>query len=69
MAVHEEGMQLDPGVMLYPGSGTADGHLGDHILLAPPYTVTAEEIEKIVALTKMAIDAWLKKANLSPQMI
>ncbi|KAI9783093.1 MAG: hypothetical protein M1839_004262 [Geoglossum umbratile] len=32
----------------YPGTGTADGYVGDHVLLAPAYNVTHEIIDKIV---------------------
>jgi adenosylmethionine-8-amino-7-oxononanoate aminotransferase len=32
----------------YPGTGTADGYVGDHILLAPAYNVTQDVIDKIV---------------------
>jgi adenosylmethionine-8-amino-7-oxononanoate aminotransferase len=39
---------LSNGLMIYPGSGTIDGTSGDHILLAPPYVVSEEEIEEIV---------------------
>lgn len=39
---------LSNGLMIYPGSGTIDGISGDHILLAPPYVVSEEEIEEIV---------------------
>src|SRR4029434_1254299 len=38
------------GLLIYPGGGTADGRAGDHILLAPPYTVTDAELEMIVDL-------------------
>lgn len=33
---------------LYPGEGTADGIIGDHVLLAPPYNVTDPDISMIV---------------------
>jgi len=33
---------------VYPGTGTADGIRGDHVILAPTYTVTKLEIEHIV---------------------
>ena len=39
---------LKHGVMLYPGSGTVDGSVGDHLVLAPPYNVTEAEIETLV---------------------
>jgi hypothetical protein len=31
-------------VLIYPSGGTIDGRRGDHILLAPPYNVTDEEL-------------------------
>lgn len=36
------------GLICYPSSGTADGVAGDHVLLAPPFNVTDEEIGVIV---------------------
>lgn len=35
------------GLICYPGSGTADGVKGDHILLAPPYTWTDKEVTEL----------------------
>ncbi|WQF89240.1 Putative aminotransferase class-III, pyridoxal phosphate-dependent transferase, major [Colletotrichum destructivum] len=43
------------GISLYPGTGTKDGVLGDHVLLAPAYTSTSEEIEYIAARTRDTI--------------
>jgi adenosylmethionine-8-amino-7-oxononanoate aminotransferase len=40
------------GLICYPSSGTADGLAGDHVLLAPPFTVTEEEIATLVALLR-----------------
>jgi adenosylmethionine-8-amino-7-oxononanoate aminotransferase len=45
------------GLLIYPGGGTVDGRLGDHILLAPPYNVTDEELEAIVGLLADTVDA------------
>ena len=36
------------GVAIYPMNGTIDGKHGDHIIIAPPYIVTAGEIDEIV---------------------
>lgn len=36
------------GLVCYPSSGTLDGHLGDHVLLAPPFICTSEQITEIV---------------------
>ena len=39
---------LELGVAVHPGIATIDGVKGDHVLLAPPYTVTHEELNMIV---------------------
>lgn len=45
------------GLAIYPGSGTVDGVHGDHSILAPPLTITEEELEEVVRLLKEAYDA------------
>ena len=45
------------GLMSYPMGGTIDGRIGDHVLLAPPYIIRAEEIDQIVERIGAAIDA------------
>lgn len=44
--IKQEAMAL--GLGCYPMGGTIDGRNGDHVLLAPPYTVTAAQIDEIV---------------------
>lgn len=39
---------LELGLMCYPSQGCADGTNGDHVLLAPSYTSSQDEIEQIV---------------------
>ena len=53
--VKAHGMQR--GLMTYPGVGTIDGRHGDHILLAPPYIVTAADIDEIVRRLGDTVDA------------
>lgn len=36
-------MGLKNGIVLYPGGGSVDGTLGDHVLLSPPLNITREE--------------------------
>ncbi|UWQ01684.1 aspartate aminotransferase family protein [Aliiroseovarius crassostreae] len=36
------------GLICYPMSGTRDGKHGDHILLAPPFIITEEQIDELV---------------------
>jgi adenosylmethionine-8-amino-7-oxononanoate aminotransferase len=44
------------GVMIYPMGGTIDGKVGDHVIIAPPYTATAAEIDTIVARLGKAVE-------------
>ncbi|KAI6780500.1 uncharacterized protein J7T54_000139 [Emericellopsis cladophorae] len=37
----------DTAISLYPGTGTKDGVNGDHVLLAPAYTSTRKDVERI----------------------
>lgn len=41
-------MEQPHNISLYPGTGSADGSSGDHILVAPAYTVSEEDINLIV---------------------
>jgi adenosylmethionine-8-amino-7-oxononanoate aminotransferase len=47
------------GLLCYPSSGTADGQHGDHILLAPPFTVQRGEIDELVQKLVLALDSEL----------
>ena len=46
---------LEEGVVTYPILGCADGQRGDHILLAPPYIISSQEMEKIAQALEKAI--------------
>lgn len=67
MSIHDQGLRSDPGVLLYPGRGCADGRRGDHVLVAPPYNITTQEIDLIVDGTRMAINHVFKTAVCYPQ--
>ncbi|TPX13693.1 uncharacterized protein E0L32_005896 [Thyridium curvatum] len=43
------------GISVYPGQGTKNGVDGDHVLLAPAYTSTTEEIQDIATRMKQTI--------------
>lgn len=45
------------GLMVYPMGGTIDGRRGDHVLLAPPFIVTGEQIDTITGRLGDAVDA------------
>ena len=53
-------MQSPFNISIYPGSGTADGVKGDHILLAPAYNVTSEEVHLIVEITVAVIETFFR---------
>lgn len=54
--INELGLTDRYQIVVYPGSGTADGVNGDHIILAPPYTVTAEDVEYIAQTVSRLIE-------------
>ena len=43
------------GVMVYPMGGTVDGRSGDHVLLAPPFISSEDELSQMVARLGRAI--------------
>jgi adenosylmethionine-8-amino-7-oxononanoate aminotransferase len=47
---------FDRGLITYPGSGGADGVSGDHILLAPPFIITKEQIDELVNILREALE-------------
>jgi adenosylmethionine-8-amino-7-oxononanoate aminotransferase len=47
---------LARGLACYPSGGTIDGRNGDHVLLAPPYIATANDLEMIVERLGAAVD-------------
>ncbi|MBN8992241.1 MAG: aspartate aminotransferase family protein [Rhizobiales bacterium] len=54
---------FDGGLACYPAGGTVDGRSGDHVLLAPPYIATPENIDMIVDRLGHAVDAALKSVG------
>ena len=47
---------LDLGLICYPMQGTVDGIIGDHILIAPPFIIDENEIDKISQKLKSTIE-------------
>lgn len=47
------------GLICYPMSGTIDGRQGDHVLLAPPFIISEDEMDQLVDRLGRAIDAVL----------
>ncbi|KAJ5959219.1 Pyridoxal phosphate-dependent transferase major region subdomain 2 [Penicillium vulpinum] len=53
--LHATGLKPRHAISLMPGNGAVDGANGDHIILAPPYNTTREEIDLIVEKTVQVI--------------
>jgi adenosylmethionine-8-amino-7-oxononanoate aminotransferase len=52
------------GLVVYPMGGTIDGRNGDHVLLAPPFVSTADDIDEIVRRLGDAVDAAIAEIEL-----
>ncbi|WP_108660172.1 aspartate aminotransferase family protein [Acuticoccus kandeliae] len=51
------------GLACYPSAGTVDGRMGDHVLLAPPYIATEDDVATIVARMAAGIEDAIKAAK------
>lgn len=47
---------FEAGLICYPMAGTIDGKTGDHILLAPPFIMTDDQIEELVSKLSTAVE-------------
>jgi adenosylmethionine-8-amino-7-oxononanoate aminotransferase len=50
------------GLLCYPFGGTVDGRQGDHVLLAPPFIATRQDLQEITARLAASIDAVTRAA-------
>lgn len=48
---------FEAGLICYPMSGTRDGRLGDHVLLAPPFVMSDAQVDEVVGKLQVAMDA------------
>ncbi|MDQ0041076.1 aspartate aminotransferase family protein [Variovorax boronicumulans] len=48
---------MSRGLLCYPFGGTVDGRQGDHVLLAPPFIATRQDLQEIAARLAASIDA------------
>ncbi len=46
---------MESGVITYPMQGSVDGRRGDHILLAPPFTISSQQIQMIAGALSKAL--------------
>jgi adenosylmethionine-8-amino-7-oxononanoate aminotransferase len=50
---------FERGLIIYPSQGTADGVSGDHTMIAPPFIITDEQMDDLVAILVEALEAAL----------
>lgn len=50
---------MDAGLICYPMGGTIDGQRGDHVLLAPPFIISDDQIGELTDKLALAIEAAL----------
>jgi adenosylmethionine-8-amino-7-oxononanoate aminotransferase len=55
---------MQRGLMVYPKGGTIDGRRGDHVLLAPPFIVSAVQLSEIAARLEEAVKAAIREVLL-----
>ena len=46
---------LEENALIYPTQGCVDGSRGDHVLLAPPFTISTEECALIASALRSAV--------------
>ena len=47
MGIHNLGIKDPHNISIYPGSGTVDGRVGDHVLIAPAYKIGEQELNDL----------------------
>ena len=66
MAASEEinKLAMQHGAVFYPGKGSINGYAGDHLLIAPPLTVTTEEIDEIMNILEKALKQFIQSKGM-----
>lgn len=59
LAARIKAAAFDAGLICYPMSGTIDGRLGDHVLLAPPFILSEAQVGELTDKLSGAIDVAL----------
>jgi adenosylmethionine-8-amino-7-oxononanoate aminotransferase len=68
MGIHNLGMKEPFNISIYPGSGTVDGKRGDHVLIAPAYTISEEDLKDVVRRTAAVIREFFELAGRSSEL-
>lgn len=52
---------MELGAVFYPGSGSINGYLGDHLLITPPLTVTIDEIDEMIRILENSLQIFIEE--------
>ena len=63
MGIHHLGMQDPHNILLYPGTGTVNGRLGDHVLIAPAYNIGKDELSDLDERVANVINEYFQTRN------
>ena len=56
---HFKAPAFDQGLICYPMGGTVDGRRGDHVLIAPPFIISDEQIDELGEKLQAAVSRTL----------
>ena len=56
-------MSTEFNMTFYPGAGTVDGVKGDHIIIAPPFIITEQDVDYIVKVLSAVVEKTFKEIN------
>jgi adenosylmethionine-8-amino-7-oxononanoate aminotransferase len=54
---------MDNGLICYPMAGTVDGKRGDHVLLAPPFIISEDQLDEICGKLSRSLDEAIAEAR------
>ena len=56
---HFKAAAFDQGLICYPMGGTVDGRRGDHVLIAPPFIISDDQIDELGEKLQAAVSRTL----------
>ncbi len=54
---------MENGLICYPMAGTVDGKRGDHVLLAPPFIISEDQLDEICGKLSRSLDEAIAEAR------
>ena len=54
---------MENGLICYPMAGTVDGRRGDHVLLAPPFIISEDQLDEICGKLSRSLDEAISKSR------